>query len=58
MLLFGLSKVMCFVNVVEFGYVNDYEIGKGYEYGYEISVEILLFDWGGVKVVCVEVVYM
>lgn len=49
---------MCFVNVVEFGYVNDYEIGKGYEYGYEISVEILLFDWGGVKVVCVEVVYM
>ncbi|RQU84956.1 TolC family protein [Burkholderia cenocepacia] len=54
----GLSKATRFVNAVELGYVNDYETGKGHEHGYEISVEIPLFDWGGAKVARAEAIYM
>ena len=54
----GLSKATRFVNAVDLGYVNDYETGKGHEHGYEISVEIPLFDWGGAKVARAEAVYM
>ncbi|KWO40800.1 RND transporter [Burkholderia sp. MSMB1459WGS] len=54
----GLSKATRFVNVVELGYVNDYETGKGHEHGYEIGVEIPLFDWGGAKVARAEAIYM
>ncbi|OXJ10830.1 TolC family protein [Burkholderia sp. HI2500] len=54
----GLSKATRFVNAVDLGYVNNYETGKGHEHGYEISVEIPLFDWGGAKVARAEAVYM
>ncbi|KGB93608.1 TolC family protein [Burkholderia cepacia] len=54
----GLSKATRFVNAVELGYVNDYETGKGHEHGYEIGVEIPLFDWGGAKVARAEAIYM
>ncbi|WP_175818795.1 TolC family protein [Burkholderia sp. BCC0419] len=54
----GLSKATRFVNAVDLGYVNDYETGKGHEHGYEISVEIPLFDWGGAKVARAETLYM
>ncbi|WP_322084687.1 TolC family protein [Burkholderia sp. BCC1972] len=54
----GLSKATRFVNAVDLGYVNNYETGKGHEHGYEISVEIPLFDWGGAKVARAEAIYM
>ncbi|VBB15804.1 TolC family protein [Burkholderia stabilis] len=54
----GLSKATRFVNAVDLGYVNNYETDKGHEHGYEISVEIPLFDWGGAKVARAEAVYM
>ncbi|RQR59819.1 TolC family protein [Burkholderia sp. Bp9126] len=54
----GLSKATRFVNALDVGYVNNYETDKGHEHGYEISVEIPLFDWGGAKVARAEALYM
>ncbi|MGS0896780.1 TolC family protein [Burkholderia stagnalis] len=54
----GLTRATRFVNAVDLGYVNDYETEKGREHGFQISVEIPLFDWGGAKVARAEAVYM
>ncbi|WP_082715845.1 TolC family protein [Burkholderia sp. BDU5] len=45
----GLTRAMRFVNALDVGYLDNYETDKGHEHGYEISVEIPLFDWGGAK---------
>ncbi|PMS19696.1 RND transporter [Trinickia dabaoshanensis] len=54
----GLSKATRFVNALDVGYLHNYETDKGHEHGYEISVEIPIFDFGSVKVARAEATYM
>lgn len=54
----GLTRATRFVNALELGYLNNYETDKGHEHGYEISVEIPIFDWGSAKVARAEAIYM
>ncbi|MGF6659463.1 outer membrane protein TolC [Paraburkholderia atlantica] len=54
----GLSKATRFINVLDVGYLNNFETDKGHERGYEISVEIPIFDWGSAKVARAEAIYM
>ncbi|MGF6542183.1 TolC family protein [Paraburkholderia youngii] len=54
----GLSKATRFFNALDVGYLNNFETDKGPEHGYEISVEIPIFDWGSAKVARAEAIYM
>ncbi|MGF6470215.1 TolC family protein [Paraburkholderia youngii] len=54
----GLSKATRFINALDIGYLNNFETDKGPEHGYEISVEIPIFDWGSAKVARAEAIYM
>lgn len=54
----GLSKATRFINALGVGYVDSFETDKGHEHGYEISVEIPIFDWGSAKVARAEAIYM
>ncbi|WP_321948331.1 TolC family protein [Paraburkholderia sp. J10-1] len=54
----GLTKATRFINALEVGYLDNFETDKGHERGYEISVEIPIFDWGSAKVARAEAIYM
>jgi len=54
----GLVKVTRFVNALELGPATVLEQGDATKKGYEISVELPLFDWGGSRVTRAEAVYM
>ncbi len=54
----GLTKATRFINALDVGILNNYETDKGHEHGYEISVEIPIFDWGGSKVARAQAIYM
>jgi outer membrane protein TolC len=54
----GLTRATRFINALELGYLNNYETDKGHEHGYEISVEIPIFDWGSAKVARAQAIYM
>ncbi|MBL8535665.1 MAG: TolC family protein [Betaproteobacteria bacterium] len=54
----GLVKVTRFVNALELGPATVLEQGDATKKGYEISVELPLFDWGGSRVARAEAVYM
>ncbi|XVJ99458.1 TolC family protein (plasmid) [Burkholderia vietnamiensis] len=54
----GLSKATRFINAIDVGYQNNYETDKGHEHGYEISIEIPIFDFGSAKVARAEAIYM
>ncbi|MES2355531.1 MAG: TolC family protein [Pseudomonadota bacterium] len=54
----GLTKTTRFVNVLEASYLRNSETGKPSETGYEISLEIPLFDWGGARIAKAESMYM
>jgi outer membrane protein TolC len=54
----GLTKTTRFVNVLDLGYVRNTQTGQPPERGYELSVEIPLFDWGGARVSKAEAIYM
>ncbi|KGX71510.1 outer membrane efflux family protein [Burkholderia pseudomallei TSV28] len=54
----GLTQATRFVNALELGYLDNYETDKGHEHGYEIGVEIPLFDWGGAKVARAKAAYL
>ena len=45
----GLSQATRFVNVLDAGYANKSETGEPRENGYEIALELPLFDWGGAR---------
>ncbi len=53
----GLSRATRFINVLELGGVQERE-GAERQRGYEITLEIPLFDWGGARTVRAEAVYM
>jgi outer membrane protein TolC len=54
----GLTKTTRFINVLEVGYQTKSETGLPLKRGYEVSVELPLFDWTGAKVARAEYVYM
>jgi len=46
----GLTKTTRFVNLLEVGYTNESESGEARKDGYEIELELPLFDWGDARV--------
>ncbi|PRD19625.1 UNVERIFIED_CONTAM: arcD, partial [Trichonephila clavipes] len=53
----GLTRTTRFVNVLELGVVNNRSNEEPAQRGYEISVELPLFDWSGAKVARAEAQY-
>ncbi|WGS54063.1 TolC family protein [Paraburkholderia sp. D15] len=53
----GLSKATRFINALDVGYQNNFTTSDGREQGYEISVEIPVFDWGDAKVARAQALY-
>jgi hypothetical protein len=53
----GLSKTTRFINVLDLGAVRNSEGGTNTR-GYELSLEIPLFDWGSTRVARAEATYM
>jgi len=54
----GLTKTTRFVNVLDLGFVNETRSGAPTARGYELTLELPLFDWGGARVARAEGVYM
>ncbi len=54
----GLTKASSFINVLNLGYTNKSQTGAPRANGYEISLELPLFDWSGANVVRAEAIYM
>ena len=54
----GLTKATGFINVFDAGYVNKSTTGAPRENGYEVSLELPLFDWGGARVARAQASYM
>ena len=54
----GLLRATRLVNVLEAGYANESETGAARKNGYEIEVEVPLFDWGDARVARAEATYM
>ena len=54
----GLTRRTRFVNVLELGVVQNSYSNAPAQRGYEISVELPLFDWGEARVAKAEAVYM
>jgi len=53
-----LTRVTRFVSVFELAYKNKSERGDPRQNGYEIELEIPLFDWGETKLAKAEAIYM
>jgi len=53
----GLTKTTRFVNVLELSGISERDGGRRSR-GYEISLEVPLFDWGGARVAHAEATYM
>jgi outer membrane protein TolC len=54
----GLTRTTRFVNVFDLGFVNDTTTNAPTARGYELTLELPLFDWGGARVARAEGVYM
>src|SRR5690606_38630876 len=54
----GLNKATRFINVLDAGYRNKSETGQPRSNGYEISLELPLFDWGSARTAKAEALYM
>ena len=54
----GLTRATGFINVFDAGYANKSQTGAPRESGYEISLELPIFDWGGARVARAEATYM
>lgn len=54
----GLTKTTRFVNVLDTGFVNETTSNAPTARGYELTLELPLFDWGGARVARAEGVYM
>ena len=53
----GLVRATRFVNVLDVGYTNESETGESRKNGYEIVLELPLFDWGTARVARAEAQY-
>lgn len=54
----GLTKATRFINVLEVGYQHNTSNQQPRQTGYEIELEIPLFDWGSARVAKAEALYM
>jgi outer membrane protein TolC len=54
----GLTKATAFINVFDAGYANKSTTGLPRENGYQVSLELPVFDWGGARVARAESLYM
>jgi outer membrane protein TolC len=54
----GLTKATRFINVLELGLVHNSSNVEPTQKGWEITVEVPLFDWGSARVARAESVYM
>ena len=54
----GLTKTTRFVNVLEFGVLRNSSNEAPTQRGWQIGLELPLFDWGGARVARAEAVYM
>ena len=54
----GLTKATRFINVLELGPADVREGNSAVKRGYEISVELPIFDWGGARIAKAEAIYM
>lgn len=54
----GLSKATRFINVLEVGPAQVRDAGSPNKNGYEIALEIPLFDWSGARIKRAEAMYM
>lgn len=54
----GLTRTTRFINVLDVGYASKSETDKPRSEGYEIGIELPLFDWGGARVARAEAQYM
>jgi outer membrane protein TolC len=54
----GLTKATRFINVLEVGYKTKSDSGVPLKRGYDIALELPLFDWSGAKIAKAEFLYM
>jgi outer membrane protein TolC len=54
----GLSRITRFINVLELGYQHNSSNEAPRQTGYEIGIEIPLFDWGDARIAKAEAAYM
>ncbi|MCA1325523.1 TolC family protein [Herbaspirillum sp. alder98] len=54
----GLTRATRLVNVLDLGYQRTTESGRAPEIGYQVSIEIPLFDWGQARVAKAEAIYL
>jgi len=54
----GLSRATRFINVLELGVVRNSSNEQGPQRGYEISLELPLFDWGQARTAKAQALYM
>lgn len=54
----GLSKATQFVNALEFGPAATKEDLEPWKRGFELSLQVPIFDWGGARVAKAEAIYM
>ncbi len=54
----GLTRTTRFINVLDLGYLRNTDSGLPRATGYELSLEIPLFDWGNARVAKAEAIYM
>jgi outer membrane protein TolC len=54
----GLTRTTRFINVLDLGYVNQTASNVPTARGYELTLELPLFDWGDTRVARAEGVYM
>jgi outer membrane protein TolC len=54
----GLTRTTRFINALDLAYTNRSDSGVPRANGYELTVELPLFDWGGARVAKAEATYM
>ena len=54
----GLTRATRFVNVLEFGPAAVREDPEPWKRGFEVSLQLPIFDWGGARVARAEAIYM
>lgn len=54
----GLTRATGFINAFDAGYANKNQSGLPRENGYQISLELPIFDWGGARTARAEATYM
>lgn len=54
----GLTNATGFINVLDAGYANKSTTGAPRENGYEMSLELPIFDWGGARRARAKAMYM